>query len=42
MMKLFMPSGSVQVEVPGADHHYAGKENEAAAEVVRFLRDRQL
>ena len=42
MMKLFMPSGSVQVEVPGADHHYAGKENEAAAEIVRFLRDLQL
>ena len=42
MMKLFMPSGSVQVEVPGADHHYTGKENEVAAEIVRFLRDRQL
>ena len=38
MMKLFMPSGSVQVEVPGADHHYAGKENDAAAEVIKFLR----
>ena len=42
MMKLVMPSGSVQVEVPGADHYYAGKENEAAAEVIRFLRARQL
>ena len=42
MMKLVMPSGSVQVEVPGADHYYTGKENEAAAEVVKFLRERQL
>ncbi len=42
MMKLFMPSGSVQVEVPGADHYYAGKENEAAAEIIRFLRAREL
>ena len=42
MMKLFMASGSVQVEVPGADHYYAGKENEAAAEIVKFLRAREL
>ena len=42
MMKLFMAAGSEQVEVPGADHFYAGKENEAAAEIVRFLRGRQL
>lgn len=42
MMKLFMPGGSVQVEVAGADHYYAGKENEAAAEVVKFLHGRQL
>ena len=42
MMKLVMPSGSMQVEVAGADHYYAGKENEAAAAVVKFLRDRQL
>jgi pimeloyl-ACP methyl ester carboxylesterase len=42
MMNLFMPSGSVQVEVPGADHYYAGKENQAAAEVVKFLHGRNL
>ena len=42
MMKLLMASGSVQVEVPGADHHYAGKENEAAAEIIKFLRARDL
>lgn len=42
MMKLFMPDGSVQMEVPGADHYYAGKESEAAAEVVKFLRERGL
>ena len=42
MMKLFMASGSEQVEVPGADHFYAGKENEATAAVVRFIRARGL
>ncbi|MEO8136370.1 MAG: alpha/beta fold hydrolase [Betaproteobacteria bacterium] len=42
MLKLVMPSGSEQVEVPGADHYYAGKENEAAAEIVRFLQGRKL
>jgi pimeloyl-ACP methyl ester carboxylesterase len=42
LMKMFMAPGSVQVEVPGADHHYTGKENEAAAEVVKFLRGREL
>ena len=42
MMRLIMPAGSVQVEVPGADHYYAGKENEAAAEIVKFLRVREL
>jgi pimeloyl-ACP methyl ester carboxylesterase len=42
MMKLVMASGSEQVEVPGADHSYTGKENEAAAEVVRFIRTRGL
>jgi pimeloyl-ACP methyl ester carboxylesterase len=40
LMQLFMPGGSTQVEVPGADHHYAGRENEAAAEVIKFLRAR--
>ena len=42
MMKLVMTSGSEQVEVPGADHYYAGKENDAAAEIVKFLRARGL
>ena len=42
MMKLLMASGSEQVEVPGADHFYTGKENEATAEVVRFVRSRGL
>ena len=42
MMKLMMASGSEQVEVPGADHSYTGKENEATAEVVRFIRSRGL
>ncbi|MEO6408476.1 MAG: alpha/beta fold hydrolase [Burkholderiaceae bacterium] len=41
-MKLFMADGSVQVEVPGADHFYAGKENEAAAEIDKFLKARGL
>ena len=42
MMKLFMASGSEQVEVPGADHYMAGKENDAAAEIVKFVRARGL
>ena len=42
MMKLLMASGSEQIEVPGADHHFAGKENEAAAEIVKFVRARGL
>ncbi len=42
MMKLFMATGSEQVEVAGADHYYAGRENEAAAEIVKFLKGRQL
>ena len=42
MMKIFMASGSEQVEVPGADHYYAGKENQAAAEIVKFVRARGL
>ena len=42
MMKLFMPSGSEQVEVAGADHYFAGKENDAASEIVKFVRGRGL
>jgi pimeloyl-ACP methyl ester carboxylesterase len=42
MMKLFMASGSEQIEVPGADHYFAGKENDAAAEIVKFVRARGL
>lgn len=42
MMKLFMAGGSEQVEVPGADHYFAGKENVAAAEIVKFVRARGL
>lgn len=42
MMKLFMASGSEQVQVAGADHFYAGRENDAAAEIVRFLQARKL
>jgi len=42
VMKLFMAPGSEQVEVPGADHYYAGKENAAAAEVIAFLKARNL
>jgi len=42
MMKLLMTSGSEQIEVAGADHYYTGKENEATAEVVRFIRSRGL
>jgi alpha/beta superfamily hydrolase len=38
LMQIFMASGTVQVEVPGADHFYAGRENDAAAEVVKFLK----
>ena len=40
--QLFMASGSTQVEVPGADHHYTSKENEAAAAIVGFLKARGL
>lgn len=42
MMKLLMASGSEQVELAGADHSYTGKEKEATAEVVRFIRSRGL
>lgn len=42
MMKLFMVTGSEQVEVAGADHYYVGRENEASAEIVKFLKGRQL
>lgn len=42
MMKLFMASGSEQVEVPGADHYMAGRENDATAEIVKFVRARGL
>ena len=42
LMKAFMPAGSEQVEIAGADHHYTGKENDAAAAIVRYLRARQL
>lgn len=41
LMKVFMASGSTQVEVAGADHSYAGQENAAASEIVKFLRGRQ-
>jgi pimeloyl-ACP methyl ester carboxylesterase len=41
LMKMFMASGSEQVEVAGADHFYTGKENVAAAEIEKFLRGRQ-
>ena len=41
-MKLFMASGSEQIEIAGADHFYAGRENDAAAAIVRYLRERQL
>ena len=37
-MKMFMTTGSSQVEVAGADHYYTGRENDAAAEVVKFLK----
>ena len=40
MMKMFMASGSEQVEVAGADHYFAGRENEAATEIVKFIRAR--
>jgi uncharacterized protein YhfF/pimeloyl-ACP methyl ester carboxylesterase len=42
LMKLFMASGSEQVEVAGADHFYAGRENDAAREIVRYLKARGL
>ncbi|MEO7760765.1 MAG: alpha/beta fold hydrolase [Casimicrobiaceae bacterium] len=41
-MKLFMADGSMQVEVAGADHYYAGKENDASVEIVKFLKARGL
>ena len=41
LMKVFMASGSEQVEIAGADHYHAGKENEAAQAIVRFLRAQQ-
>ena len=41
-MKTFMAAGSEQVEIAGADHHYTGKDNDAAAAIVKYLRARQL
>src|SRR4029079_646532 len=37
-MKTFMAPGSAQVEVSGADHSYTGHENDAANEIVKFMR----
>jgi uncharacterized protein YhfF/alpha/beta superfamily hydrolase len=42
LMKMFMASGSEQVEVAGADHFYAGKENDAAREIAGYLKRRGL
>jgi hypothetical protein len=41
-MTTFMKEGSEQVEIAGADHYHTGKENEAAATIVRFLKARGL
>jgi alpha-beta hydrolase superfamily lysophospholipase len=41
-MKSFMKDGSEQVEIAGADHYYAGKENDAAVAIEKFLRARGL
>jgi pimeloyl-ACP methyl ester carboxylesterase len=36
-MKLWLHAGSETVVIPGADHYYAGKENEASAAIVKFV-----
>jgi alpha-beta hydrolase superfamily lysophospholipase len=42
LMQIVMPSGTEQQMIPGADHYYNAKENEAAAAIAQFLKKRGL
>jgi predicted alpha/beta-hydrolase family hydrolase len=38
IMQIVMPAGTEQQMIPAADHHYSGRENDAAAAIVQFLK----